>query len=27
LSLDDRVGIHVEDHYYDHTDAAVVSSG
>jgi len=24
LSLDERVGIHVEDHYYDHTDAAVV---
>jgi len=24
LSLDDRVGIHVEDRYYDHTDAAVV---
>jgi glycosidase len=24
LSLDDRVGVHIEDHYYDHTDAAVV---
>ena len=24
LSLDERVGIHIEDHYYDHTDAAVV---
>ncbi len=24
LSLDERVGIHVEDHYYDHTDASVV---
>ncbi len=24
LSLDERVGIHLEDHYYDHTDAAVV---
>jgi glycosidase len=24
LSLDERVGIHVEDHYYDHSDAAVV---
>lgn len=24
LSLDDRVGIYIEDHYYDRTDAAVV---
>lgn len=24
LSWDDRVGIYLEDHYYDHTDAAVV---
>ncbi len=24
LSDDDRVGIHIEDHYYNHTDAAVV---
>jgi len=24
LSNDDRVGIHIEDHYYDRTDAAVV---
>jgi glycosidase len=24
LSWDERVGIYVEDHYYDHTDAAVV---